>query len=74
MSKAQTLASTVSTGGVLADGTVAYAEVTGTPSVNDLLPSQTGNTGKYLSTNGSTSSWATVSGTPDFVLHAFNIT
>tara|TARA_R110000851_G_scaffold331171_1_gene504952 strand:- start:345 stop:2021 length:1677 start_codon:yes stop_codon:yes gene_type:complete len=31
MSKAQTLASTVSTGGVLADGTVAYAEVTGTP-------------------------------------------
>ena len=34
MSKAQTLASTVSTGGVLADGTVAYAEVTGTPTIS----------------------------------------
>ena len=33
MSKAQTLASTVSTGNVLADGTVAYAEVSGTPTL-----------------------------------------
>ena len=31
MSKAQTLATTVSTGNVLADGTVAYSEVSGTP-------------------------------------------
>ena len=33
MSKAQTLATTVSTGSVLADGTVAYAEVSGTPTL-----------------------------------------
>jgi hypothetical protein len=26
----------------------------------DALPSQTGNTGKYLTTNGSTASWATI--------------
>ena len=33
MSKAKTLATTVSTGNVLADGTVAYAEVSGTPTL-----------------------------------------
>lgn len=33
MSKAQTLATTVSTGNVLADGTVVYAEVSGTPTL-----------------------------------------
>ena len=33
MSKAQTLAATVSTGHVLADGTVAYSEVSGTPTL-----------------------------------------
>jgi len=33
MSKAQTLAATVSTGNVLADGTVAYSEVSGTPTL-----------------------------------------
>lgn len=33
MSKAQTLATTVSTGNVLADGTVAYSEVSGTPTL-----------------------------------------
>jgi hypothetical protein len=30
--------------------------------IADLLPSQTGNSGKYLTTDGSTLSWATVSG------------
>ena len=30
----------------------------------DALPSQTGNNGKYLTTNGTTASWATVSGGP----------
>ena len=29
--------------------------------ITNVLPSQTGNTGKYLTTNGSTTSWATVS-------------
>lgn len=33
MTKARTLASTVSTGAVLADGTVAYSEVSGTPTL-----------------------------------------
>ena len=33
MSKAKTLATTVSTGNVLADGTVAYSEVSGTPTL-----------------------------------------
>lgn len=33
MSKAQTLAATVSTGNVLADGAVAYSEVSGTPTL-----------------------------------------
>lgn len=75
MSKAKTLAGTVSTGGVLADGTVsaaevsglatvattgAYADLSGKPGTNDFLPSQTGNNGKYLTTDGSSPSWATV--------------
>ena len=49
MSKAQTLATTVSTGNVLADGTVAYAEVSGTPT---------------LATVATTGAYADVSGTP----------
>jgi len=28
----------------------------------DLFPSQTGNSGKFLTTNGTVTSWATVSG------------
>jgi len=30
----------------------------------DALPSQTGNSGKYLTTNGSTASWATITTDP----------
>ena len=30
--------------------------------INSLIPSQTGNSGKYLTTNGTTTSWATVAG------------
>ena len=37
-------------------------QVTATAAVNALLPAQTGNTGKYLTSNGTDSSWATVSG------------
>lgn len=101
MSKAKTLAATVSTGGVLADGTVsaaevsglaavatsgAYADLSGKPSLatvattgsfNDLsdkpganayLPSQTGNAGKFLTTDGTNASWGSVasSGTNTF--------
>ena len=49
MSKAQTLATTVSTGNVLADGTVAYAEVSGTPT---------------LATVATSGAYADVTGTP----------
>ena len=49
MSKAQTLAATVSTGAVLADGTVAYAEVSGTPE---------------LATVATSGAYADVTGTP----------
>ena len=31
--------------------------------INTLIPSQTGNSGKYLTTNGTTTSWASVTGT-----------
>jgi hypothetical protein len=36
---------------------------TATSAFDALAPTQTGNSGKYLTTNGSTTSWATVSGT-----------
>jgi hypothetical protein len=38
-------------------------QTTATAAFDGLAPSQTGNSGKYLTTNGSTTSWATVSGT-----------
>jgi hypothetical protein len=37
-------------------------QTTANNAFNALVPSQTGNTGKYLTTNGTDSSWATVSG------------
>jgi len=37
-------------------------QTTTTAAFDALAPSQTGNSGKYLTTNGSTTSWATVSG------------
>lgn len=42
--------------------TGSYNDLTDKPVVGDALPSQTGNTGKYLTTDGTTASWATVSG------------
>ena len=36
---------------------------TGDQTLNSLLPTQTGNSGKYLTTDGTNSSWAAVSGT-----------
>lgn len=35
-------------------------DVVGPTSADDILPSQTGNSGKYLTTNGTNSSWATI--------------
>jgi hypothetical protein len=48
-------------------GTVAIAnggtgQTTAANAINALLPSQTGNTGKFLSTNGSVASWTTAGG------------
>lgn len=37
-------------------------QTTANAAFNALVPSQTGNTGKYLTTNGTNTSWATVSG------------
>jgi hypothetical protein len=67
VSKAQTLATTVSTGNVLADGTVAYAEVSGTPTLATVAT-----TGAYadvtgtptLATVATTGAYADVTGTP----------
>lgn len=43
-------------------------QTTAANAINALLPTQTGNNGKFLTTNGSISSWATVSGTGDMIL------
>ena len=50
-------------------GTVAIAnggtgQTTANAAFNALAPSQTSNSGKYLTTNGTTTSWATVTATP----------
>lgn len=62
--------STATTGAITLAGTLAIAnggtgQTTATAAINALLPSQTGNSGRYLTTNGTNTSWATVSaGTP----------
>jgi hypothetical protein len=59
--------STATAGAVSVAGTLAIAnggtgQTTATAAFDGLAPSQTGNSGKYLTTNGTTTSWATVSG------------
>ena len=54
------LASAVS--GTLPIANGGTGQTTATAATNALLPSQTGNSGKYLTTNGTDTSWATVSG------------
>ena len=63
--------STATSGAVTLAGTLAIAnggtgQTTATNAINALLPSQTSNSGKYLTTDGTNTSWATVSsgGTP----------
>ena len=51
MSKAKTLAQTVSTGGALSTGNIQFDTV---------VPSQSGNNGKFLTTNGTATSWGSV--------------
>ncbi len=59
----------------LAIGALETVDITATGDVDftgatvtgiDALPSQTGNNGKYLTTNGSTASWATINATPAY--------
>lgn len=59
----------------LAIGALETVDITATGDVDftgatvtgiDALPSQTGNNGKYLTTDGSTASWATINATPAF--------
>lgn len=47
-------------------------QTTAANAINALLPSMTGNSGKFLTNNGSVSSWATVAGSGDVVLAANN--
>lgn len=49
--------------GTLPIGNGGTGQVTANAALNALLPSQTGNTGKFLTTNGTDSSWATVAAT-----------
>lgn len=55
---------TLETSGLTATGAVNFTGAT--VSGIDALPSQTGNNGKYLTTDGSTASWATINATPAF--------
>ena len=61
---AATASATVSRVGVGSNGQVLTADSTQTAGIKwstiDALPSQTGNAGKYLTTNGTAASWATV--------------
>jgi hypothetical protein len=42
----------------------AYGDLSGTPTINALVPTQTGNAGKYLLTDGTSVSWASVDALP----------
>lgn len=50
--------------GTLPIGSGGTGQTTANTAFNALVPSQTGNTGKYLTTDGSNTSWGTVSLTP----------
>jgi len=44
---------------------IPYSALTGTPTINTLVPTQTENNGKYLTTNGTVVSWGTVTSYSD---------
>jgi hypothetical protein len=58
-----TSSGTLTLGGTLAIANGGTGATTQAGAANAVLPSQTGNTGKFLTTDGSNVSWATVSGT-----------
>lgn len=60
--------SSPTSGDVVLDGVLdinngGTGQTTASQAINALLPSQVGNTGKYLTTNGSVSSWGTITST-----------
>jgi hypothetical protein len=57
-----TTSGTIVLQGVLNIANGGTGQTTATAAINALLPSQTSNAGKYLTTNGTTTSWAPVSG------------
>ena len=58
------LSSTNAIAGTLPIGSGGTGSTTATNAINALLPSQTSNGGKYLTTDGTTASWGTVSASP----------
>jgi hypothetical protein len=52
----------ITLGGVLNIANGGTGQTTATAAINALLPSQAANSGKFLTTNGTTVSWVTVSG------------
>ena len=58
-----TSSGTVTLAGTLAVANGGTGATTSTTAFNALAPTQTGNTGKFLTTDGTTTSWATISGT-----------
>ena len=61
---ATTYLSSLTLGAALPVGSGGTGQTTATTAFNALAPSQTGNTGKYLTTNGTDTSWATVDALP----------
>jgi hypothetical protein len=57
-----TTSGTITLGGTLAIANGGTGQTTATAAFNALVPSQTGQSGKFLTTNGSTTSWATAAG------------
>jgi hypothetical protein len=58
-----TTAGSLAMAGTLNIGAGGTGQTTASGAINALLPSQTGNAGRFLTTNGSAASWATVTGT-----------
>jgi hypothetical protein len=58
-----TAAGTITLGGTLAIANGGTGQTNATLAFNALAPSQTGNAGKYLTTNGTNTSWSNITGT-----------
>jgi hypothetical protein len=58
-----TASGTLTLSGTLAIANGGTGQTTATGAINALVPTQTGNSGKFLTTDGSLVSWATISGT-----------